>query len=87
MESGFLQKELTFFEIWQSEKRINFSNISETNHKTEALIRALGDTRSRLTIWKELPQTDRHCHTPAEKTRAAAAATCVGGRTAAYRGG
>jgi len=64
-------------------RKLKFSNISEKNRKKKAL----EDTRWRLTIWKELPQTDRHCHTLAEKIRAAAAATSVSGRTAAYRGG
>jgi hypothetical protein len=74
------------------EKTSNFLNISGKNRKKKESTDsgAWRHTVARLTICKELPQTDRHCHTPAEKIRAAAAAaaaTSVSGRTAAYRGG
>jgi hypothetical protein len=50
-------------------KKLKFSNISEKNRKKKALLirGALDDTRSRLTIWKELTQTDRHWHTHQQK--------------------
>ncbi len=88
VESGIPKKEMNIFRNLAIRKTHEKTQIFEHFWKESQNQSAWRHKVARLTIWKELPQTNRDCHTQAEKIRAAAAATTsVSGKTAAYRVG